>query len=109
MNLDIIHSLFPEGTISYLHERGFEVNGLKTGTVPQNCNILACGQEKYTQDRREFYLVEIKGYALFLRICTAHPSSEYDEFVVGHTWSLADNYNYIDEIKEKMKSLCKEI
>lgn len=85
----ILGALFPKGTLGYCHDNGrFEVNGLEVGTIPEHCDIIARGQDRWDKNgRREWFVVrgrgDIEGCAAFFRICTAMEGSGYAEFATG--------------------------
>jgi hypothetical protein len=101
-----IAQLFPGKTMT-----GTEVNGLSTGTVPQNCTILQSGkQETYNHGRREFYLVKTEEVLVYLRVCTAWIGSGYDEFAVVCSWEPVDSNDAAEMehwARESMDILCK--
>lgn len=89
----LLQQIFPEGAIQYIHPTAgwFEVNGLFKETQPNECAILARGQDKHARpgERREHFLVNADGVLLFFRICTAQLGSDYAEFAVGRAAALA--------------------
>jgi hypothetical protein len=102
---DAVKLLFPGHELTH----SSEVNGLIKGTVPQNCVIIASGQQTRTTDRCEFYLVEVGKLLVFLRVCTASPDSDYDEFAVIHAWEplgTGDAEDLRIHQIEKIKLIC---
>ncbi len=92
MNLqDLISRVFPEGRV-HLRRFGFDVDGLVSGTVPRNCEILLHGVQPHERgERRDHYLVRtMEGALMLFRICTALDGSGYDEFVAGRPVALFD-------------------
>jgi hypothetical protein len=82
---DILHEVFPFGTISFCRQTSFEINGLPKASQPKNCTILAQGVAKSAHPgvRREHYLIRARGVTLYFRIGSASPGRGYDEFVTG--------------------------
>jgi hypothetical protein len=91
----VLNGVFPSGVLRHLitEDRGaFEIIGLSKNSRPQNCKILARGQDTSTDDRREFSLVRAEdGTMLFFSICTA--AKDADEFVTGHGFAVPEDVN----------------
>src|SRR5450830_44490 len=88
--------IFPTGAVSYGNpDQGgfFKVLSLPQGTIPENCKVLACGQNTRTValQRRESFLVKTDDFVLFFHICIAQPDSGYAEFVMGRSCPHADH------------------
>ena len=69
---NVILNLFPIDTISVVPRRNssdLEVNGLPKGFVPQNCEILASGEEIHGSSLRTHYLVSVAGSIVFMTVC----------------------------------------
>ena len=79
---EIAMRLFPQGTPGHVGVRSAEINGLEAGTEPVNCEILLKGQMRFSEERRELFLVRTPEALVFLRICRAAPGSGYAEFAV---------------------------
>ena len=88
--------LFPPGVVIDCgpNQSGFlEVRGLPKGTIPQNCEVLACGRSKFYwgQARQEIYLVKTLDFLVLLRIAPAGPENRDGAFVVSRAYAPADN------------------
>src|ERR1035437_3477736 len=88
--------IFPTGLVSYGGPRRggfFEVRRLPPGTVPEHCQVLACGQTAHALalPRRGSFLAMTDDFVLFFHICIAHPDSGYAEFAMGRTCAHADD------------------
>ena len=86
--------LFPAGVVTGCgpsQSGSLEVHGLPKGTVPQNCEVLACGHSKFYwgQARQEIYLVRTMDFLVLLRIAPAGPDSHDGEFVVSRAYAPA--------------------
>jgi hypothetical protein len=77
--------IFPAGVVGGCSpdEGGlFEVHGLPSGTVPENCQVLAGGHAPHARhEHRESYLVKTEDFVLFFDVCGALPGSGDGEFV----------------------------
>lgn len=90
MSRKFIQKMFPEGTLN--GRGGTEVNGLPSGSAPQNVSIirswdgnnLSVRPREELRDRRDFYHVTDGEHCALLRVCTAMEGSGYDEFAVIH-------------------------
>ena len=64
-----------------------EVHGLPKGAIPENCEVVTCGEERNTKigERRSHYLVELDGYYVYLRIYSDRDDINANEYaeVVG--------------------------
>ena len=82
---DILHEVFPVGTISRCRQVSFEVRGLPAGCEPKRCAVLARGKPRRTQpgERREHYLVCAHDVMMHLRICSGDVVHGYAEFAEG--------------------------
>jgi hypothetical protein len=84
----VLNSVFPSGVLTQLVTEdlgAFEITGLPKNSQPQNCEILARGQDTAVYYRREFFLVRATdGTMLFFSILAAQQDSRYEEFVTGH-------------------------
>ena len=89
MNIhDTLMHVFPCGNIRpNVPERDgfFEVHGLRSGTVPQNCERLASGSSKARlgQAQRDSFLVRTADFVLFFRACPEQTSRLPARFVVS--------------------------
>lgn len=84
-DVKLLSELFPQPTAT-CDKRGTEVNGLPKDTVPQNCEVVYSGK-RYSSivKRQDHFLVCVHGVLVFLRVCSAHEGSGYDEYAVIHT------------------------
>jgi hypothetical protein len=112
---DTVQSLFPDGTVVYCkpdHGGAFEINGLSKGSIPQNCEVLASGQEKRVahNGRREHFLVKAGDAVFFFRICSAAPGSGFDESVAGRGYAHASDAGAPERLeayaRDAMQALC---
>jgi hypothetical protein len=89
----VLNSVFPSGVLTQLVTEdlgAFEITGLPKNSQPQNCKILARGQDAAVWYRREFFLVRATdGTVLFFSII-AEPNYDYEEFVTGHGFALPE-------------------
>lgn len=104
-----LRKLFPQSTASFAGRSGKEVNGLPQNTVPQGCEILAEGTHNSSiLGRQTYYLVEVDGVQVYLRVCTAHEDSDYDEFAV--ILEVQDNAEHQAEfssrVRESIEAIC---
>jgi hypothetical protein len=89
MNIhDTLMHIFPSGNIrpnAPDRDGFFEVEGLRRGVAPENCERLASGRSKvrFGQQLRESYLVRTADFLLFFRTCPEHASRVPAEFVVS--------------------------
>lgn len=101
MNLQIaLKSIFPEGDVLFRAGCPFEVVGLKAGSLPKNCDILAQFLEKTPpRYRREHFLVRADEVTLYFRICSGSPAYGSEEFVVGvgHA-NLHEHHNFSRQV-----------
>lgn len=87
--------LFPAGVVTDCgpaQSGSLEVHGLPRGTVPQNCEVLACGRSKFYWGRasQEIYLVRTTDFLVLLRIAPAGPENCDGEYVVSRAYAPAD-------------------
>lgn len=84
MDIDnVLRKIFPQDSASFSGRSGTEVNGLPKNTVPANCEIVYSGlKDSPITKRQEHYLVKVDDAMVFLRVCTAHETSDYAEFAV---------------------------
>lgn len=96
----LLSKIFPNGNAD--GRGGREVNGLPANTQPTNCVILKQAPSRFPcgTDRREWYLVEVDGYHVLFRICTAMKGSGYDEFVVGHAFVESNDLEAVKDIND---------
>lgn len=61
----ILKKLFPQSTATFTNGNT-EVNGLPTGTIPQNCEVIHTGKS-YSKicKRQDYFLVRVDGVVLF--------------------------------------------
>lgn len=89
MNIqDTLAQIFPSGVVSGCRpDKGgsFEVLKLPQGAVPQNCEVLACGQSKRARgrERRESYLVKTEDFVIFFRVGPTWPARDPNDLVLG--------------------------
>lgn len=107
MKETLLSKIFPNGKSD--GRGGREVNGLTANTQPANCVIVkqAPSRFPYGTDRREWYLVEVDGYHVLFRICSAMKGSSYDEFAVAHAFaesSKLEEVQYMDDFFTRQTS-----
>lgn len=101
--------LFPQAIDASGGRSGREINGLPKGTVPQNCDILLSGlHSSPITGRQEHYLVRTENVLVFLRVCSAHESSGYEEYaVLRETAETPEEQDALLEYAEKsILSIC---
>ena len=112
---DSLQGLFPEGTVVFCkpeHGGSFEIDGLNKGSTPQNCEVLASGQERglARNERREHFLVRAGATVFFFRVCSAAPESGYDEFVAGRGYAHASDAGAPERLeayaRDAIQTLC---
>ena len=85
---DTLMHVFPSGNIrANVPERDgfFEVQGLRRGIAPQNCERLASGTSKVRSGQApcESYLVRTPDFLLFFRTCPERSSKVKAEFLMS--------------------------
>jgi len=106
--------LFPAGVLTDCGPSqcgSLEVHGLPKGTVPQNCEILACGRSKFYWGRasQEIYLVRTRDFLVLLRIAPAGPENCDGEFVVSRAFTPANgdaSERFLATARKTIEQLC---
>ena len=82
---DILHEVFPGGTICFCRQNSFEIRGLPKNSEPKGCTVLLHRAHKSARpgERRDDYLVRARDVTLLFRICSADPVRGDTEFVEG--------------------------
>jgi hypothetical protein len=97
---NVLESVFPSGILRQLvSEEGgaFALTGLPNNSHPQNCTILARGQDAAAPARREFFLARAQdGTMLFFSLCTE--SEDAEAFVTGHGFAAPEDATAVREL-----------
>lgn len=85
-NVNALALLFPNGVVKH-NAYTFEVNGLSEEQTPQNCEILAKGDDNFYRGRKDYqthYVVKVGGRRVRFRVCKAMQGSGYEAYACGH-------------------------
>jgi hypothetical protein len=97
---NVLESVFPSGVLRQLAtEQGgaFELTGLPNNSRPQNCTILARGQDAAAPTRREFFLARAQdGTMLFFSLC--RETEDAEAFVTGHGFAAPEDATAVREL-----------